>query len=89
MGLRINCVLLVVGEWLTHISSIGSQNLTVNFTKTTFCQIPNAWPTFCKILVALDQLEPPKKASIMLQNIASMKYTIILVLILPRFDVLP
>ena len=42
-----------------------------------------------QILVALDQLEPPYKASIMLQNIVSMKDAIILVLILPRYNVLP
>ena len=48
----------------TIISSVGSQNLvTLIFTKTTFVNagIPNAWRTFCQILVALDQLEPPLK----------------------------
>ena len=43
----------------------GSQNLvTLIFTKTTFCNagIPKAWLTFCQILVALDQLEPPLKS---------------------------
>ena len=49
--------------------------------------IPNTWRTFYQILVALDQLELPYKASVMLQNIVSMKDTISLVLILLRYDV--
>ena len=71
----------------SEISSFGSQNLvTLIFTKTKFCLpkrlfvnagIPNAWCTFCQILVALDELEPPEKASVMLQNIVSMKSSII------------
>ena len=51
--------------------------------------IPNTWRTFCQILVSLNPLEPPKKASIILQNIVSMKNSIILVLILPKYHVLP
>ena len=72
------------------ILSVRSQNLaTPIFTKLFVnAGIPKAWRTFCQILVALDQLEPPYKASNMLQNILSMKDTIILVLILPRYDVL-
>ena len=45
-----------------YISFVGSQNLvTLIFTKRFFVNagIPNAWHTFCQILVALDQLEPP------------------------------
>ena len=82
----------LVPSTLCDISSVGSQNLvTLIFTKTTFVNegIPSAWSTFCLILEALDQLELPKKASIMLQIIVSMKISIIAVLILPRCEVLP
>ena len=74
------------------ILSVGSQNvITLILPKQLFVNagIPNVWLTFSQTLLALDQLEPPLKASIMLQNIVSMKDTIVLVLILPRYNVLP
>ena len=72
---------------------VGRESKPCNsdFYQNDFCQceIPNHWRTFCQILVALGQLEPLYKASIMLQNIVSMKDTIILVLVLLSYDVLP
>ena len=77
------------------MTSVGSQNLDRNFDffyknyLLSTGESPNAWRTFCQILVALDQFEPPLKALIMLQNIVSMKDTIILVLVWSRYDVSP
>ena len=68
---------------INSILSVESKPPNSDFYQNDFVSagIPNAWPTFCQILVALDQLESPYKASIMLQNIVSMKNNIILVLI--------
>ena len=76
---------------LYDISSVGSQNLvTLIFTKMTFCQ---RWNTKCMAHILSNSrssrpIRTPLKASIMLQNSVSMKNSIILVLILLRYEVL-
>ena len=73
------------------ISSVGIQNLiTLIFTKKTFCQCMNT-KRMAHILSNSRSSRPirtPLKASIILQNIVSMKNSIILVLFLQRYEVL-
>ena len=60
-------------DTLTTMILFHRVDQTLIFTKTTFGQHGNT-KRMAHILVALDQLEHPSKAPIMLQNIVSMRY---------------